>query len=266
MMNIIGREYAKGDDTMSVRNRTVASKWKKHVVLLQDSSIRDFLPATEPFNRKTLRKYVKKYSIVFVKPTFGTGGHGIMRIAKKNKKYLLQSGVKKKGFRHKEELIRTVNKKVKKNTYIVQQGIDLLSIHKRPVDFRVLMVKPYEEWEYMGVIGKQAARKKMVTNHCQGGKPIMIHRALRKGRGLSREQTKEMKKRLKKASRSICQILNKKFPHLRELGLDFGIDNNERIWLLEANTKPMFRLFRHHRDKSLYPKIYKYVKRIRTLP
>ena len=249
---------------MSVRNRTVASKWKKHVVLLQDSSIRDFLPATEQFNRKTLRKYVKKYPIVFVKPTFGTGGHGVMRIAKKKEKYQLQSGVKKKGFRHKEELIRTVNTKVKKNNYIVQQGIDLLSIHKRPVDFRVLLLKPHNKWEYMGVIGKQAARKKMVTNHCQGGKAIMFNRALKKGSGLNKEQRKEMKRRLKLVSNSVCTILSNKFPHLRELGLDIGIDKNERIWLLEANTRPMFRLFHHHRDRSLYPKIYKYVKRIRT--
>lgn len=57
-------------------------------------------------------------------------------------------------------------------TYIVQQGINMITFNKRPFDIRVMVQqKPAGGWETTGILARVAARNKIVTNYHNGGKP-----------------------------------------------------------------------------------------------
>jgi D-alanine-D-alanine ligase-like ATP-grasp enzyme len=43
-------------------------------------------------------------------------------------------------------------------------------------------------------------------------------------------------------------------------GFDMGLDRNGRVWVIEANLKPMLSHFRKLADKSMYRRILEYKK------
>jgi hypothetical protein len=65
-------------------------------------------------------------------------------------------------------------------------------------------------------------------------------------------------------SLTIARAMKQHFPNITELGLDIAIDTNQKIWLLEANTKPHYHLFKYHSTPILYAQIRSSVRSIRT--
>lgn len=239
------------------------SKWTKHVVLWEDAAVRSFLPGTERFHRNSLKKYLDKYPVVFLKPSLGGGGRGVIKISRVGKQYVLKTARSTKIFFDLKLLFIELQGIVQGRNYIIQQGINLLSIDQRPMDFRVLFLKPTKQWEFIGIMGKLAAKDKYVTNHCRGGRPISLDHALQRSLHLPSDKCAEMQSKLQALGTLVADQLNRHFHHIRELGLDVAIDADQQIWLLEANTKPQFQLFKDHEDKLLFAKIKEQIYRLR---
>ncbi|HEY0826759.1 MAG TPA: YheC/YheD family protein [Bacilli bacterium] len=231
------------------------NKWKKHADLSKESFIKPYLPQTSILTKNNLWRYLSKYPSIFIKPTFGLGGTGIMKITRSGNTYILQSGIRKRKFNNRMNLSDFIQKVTHYRNYIVQQGIHLLTIHNRPVDFRVLLLKPKEEWRLMGTIGKVAAANRIVTNFHSGGKGLTLHRALMATRHFTPLQYNQTEQKLSSVSLRIANKFSQHYRHARKLGLDFGIDTNRKIWLLEANTNPGYNLFKIHHNKALFKRI-----------
>ncbi|MBO8170784.1 MAG: YheC/YheD family protein [Bacillaceae bacterium] len=241
-----------------------ASKWEKYQTLAGDPFIKQYLPETSLLNKQSFYDYLDQYPVVFLKPVIGTGGYGVIKIERQNGHYKVQRDTLVKTFKNREVLFRTLQKSIKNKRYIIQKGIDLITIQGRPVDFRILLLRPQNEWKLMGIMGKWAAPNKIVTNHCRGGKAITLRNALIKSGDFNIEEIRELEERLNSLGLQMAEILTRRFRYLRELGVDIALDRQKNVWVLEANTRPMFNLFRHHDNKKLFNKIYFYVKGIRN--
>lgn len=152
------------------------------------------------------------------------------------------------------QLNREVVRKYRGKRYLIQRGVSLLSINGKPVDFRVLLLKPQNKWEFLGTMGKVAAANHVVTNYKHGGRPIGLNEALRQT-GWKRQEIRNIETRMNDIALMTANAFNKRYKYCRRLGIDFAIDNNKKIWILEVNTNPYYELFRHHRNKQLYRKI-----------
>lgn len=240
-----------------------ASKWEKYITLARDPLVRPYLPQTEILNNNTL-KFIAEHPVVFLKPVIGGGGYGVIKISRLDDKYVLQTGTQKKIFTSKRALIQALHLIKEHRPYIIQQGIDLLSINNRPMDFRVLILRPQQQWRFMGIMGKLAARNKIVTNHCKGGHAITLQTALKTSRGLSDEECVKLEEQMISFGLAVAKTIQKRFRHVRELGLDVALDQDLNIWLIEANTRPMYKLFKHHKDRTLFGKIHRTITYIRS--
>ncbi|MFY0542656.1 YheC/YheD family protein [Brevibacillus sp. H7] len=238
------------------------SKLKKHRILARHQSIRPFLPETHLLNQQTLFYLLRKYPVLYLKPDRGTGGGGIIRIRRGRKAYHVQAGVTSRIVQDRRKLYSVVTRLTGRRRYLVQQGISMVTIKRRPIDYRLLVLKPGTSWEVMGIMGKWAAPNKIVTNYCRGGRPIRLFNSLRRSMGMSEQQCRKTEQRIFALGLQVARAMN---PYsLRELGLDLAIDRNLRIYLLEVNTGPQFKLFRFHADRTLHRKIAGYVRRIRS--
>jgi len=235
----------------------------KHKALMKDPHIKHLLPDTARLTKSTFQEWMNKYPTVFLKPENGTGGRGIIQVKKKGDGYRYKKNRKSRHYSDLSSLLKKIKPQIESGNYLIQQGIDLLKVEGKPVDFRVLLLRPRKKWKVMGRMGKQAAKKRIVTNHCQGGKPLTLRKALKKAKGITGIDYKNIKHSVDDTSRLTAKTLCKKFKGLRELGLDLAIDKDLKIWILEANTKPLFNLFRYNPDKSLYPKIRRQILKIR---
>lgn len=246
-----------------------ASKWWKHQAMMQDPEIAPFLPETEEWSYETLQSFLEDYPVIFVKPSLGGGGVGILKITKleANLGFLYQSDHELLVFPDTDMIYRHIQKiKPRRKRYLIQQGLPLMLVEKRPVDFRALLLRRSlkKGWRCYGIMGKLAAQNKIVTNKKQGGTSVRLDDALRIGLQFSDKQCKDMEQQMLQLSRRVGICFRERFPYVNQLGLDLAVDRDGKLWLIEANTRPDYQLFRQHERPELYPIIRKTIRQLRN--
>lgn len=209
------------------------------------------------------------HTLVYIKPDRGTYGIGVMSVEQLHSQnadaagtsaasYKLRYDQKNDMFTSLESLHKTLNSLFEGQEYLIQQGIHLLRHKGRPFDLRVLTQKsPSGQWVSTGIIGRVAAKNKIITNHHSGGvvhhyKPLMIEH-------MTAAEAENIRKELNVLGVNVAAQLQKSYPNLKEIGLDVAIDERWNIWILEVNTKPaLFPFKKFFKDPSVYRQVKKY--------
>jgi glutathione synthase/RimK-type ligase-like ATP-grasp enzyme len=246
---------------MSFRDYGLArSKWRQSIAFSNDPIIVKKTPKTSLYNKNNIKNYIEKYKTVYLKPDEGGKGKGVIKLSRVGKNFIIQKGTKRHVMSKPSDAYDTLQKFTKGRAYIIQQGISLIQVNQRPIDFRILLLKPRGRWIAMGVMGKWAAKNKFVTNYSSGGKAITLQKALRHKWAIGQKESAHLEAKLKSLGLHMART---HFNYAKELGLDIGIDQNKNIWIIEGNTRPGIKLFKSHEDHQLYSKIRNIRKQIR---
>jgi hypothetical protein len=246
------------------RPYAVASKMDKTVTLLTDLQIRNFIPDTRPFSPLNLARMLSLYPEVYVKPDEGGGGARVASINQQDSRFVVHYRTNKTTYQTQEQVISFLQRLARGDLLLLQRGIAVLQIDGKPFDVRVCVQKPGHEWLVTGLIAKVAAPGKIVTNRCSGGKPLALEKALHKA-GISGENKTDVRQNLAVLAGRAALVLETKYPALRELGLDVGLDRNLHPWIFEVNTQPRYKSFLHLPDPEIYRKIDEYHLKITSL-
>lgn len=218
------------------QGRQLASKWTKTAVLLSHPSIAPHIPPTKRYTTDNLRSMLNTHQMVVVKPVRGAGGHGVIKVTKDNAGYTYSYYSKTNRFTSFESMKRSLDKTKKRRSYIIQKGIQLATVGGRPIDYRVKYVKTDIGWKYRSMVGRIAKQGLFVTNLCRGG--TMVTAAQGISRSLSSGLVGEKKGKMRQLTVMSTEMLEQKFPGIGQLGFDYGIDTNGKIWIFEVNTRP----------------------------
>ncbi|MGF7049277.1 hypothetical protein J2T13_003787 [Paenibacillus sp. DS2015] len=251
--------------------RRVSSKWKKTNVLLRNEDISSYIPLTYIYSWDALESMLKVYPMVYIKPDQGTYGNGVMRVEQLpdqdhvpseeipiKYKYLLFHDMTVEILPSLEELHTYITSRIHQQTYLIQQGIVSLQYNNRAFDLRVLTQKsPNHRWASTGMIGRVAAPNKVVTNHHNGGSVHMIDILL--SNYMDRMDLFKFERLLHSLGTKVAAQLEKKYPGIKEIGLDVAIDSDLKPWILEVNTLPALFPFKQFiPDKHVYKRIHRY--------
>lgn len=234
-LNIL-RTYYK----IPIFNETFLNKLEVHHLLAKDPHLHSVLPATVPFHKQHLIKMLKTYPILYLKPTNGSLGKGIVRLVKTPKKIYYQSaktgGTITLTFRSVAECVKVVAARIGKQPYLIQQGLNLATFTGRQLDFRVLAQKNrLGKWANTSTVARIANDKHIVSNLARGG---MIRRAVDVLQEIQLVHKPSLQE-LKKTALLIAQSFDKLADgHFAELGIDLALDKRGKIWLIELNSKP----------------------------
>lgn len=216
-------------------------------------------------NFTTLKSMFERYSIVFLKPAYGSMGKGIIRITRMldgsyELLYTTISGTSRQNCRTLAKVFSTLSGKLKTCRYQIQQGLRLIQNHNRPVDFRALVQKNATgKWTLTSIVARIASKQHFVSNLARGGSLSTVKEAIRRS-NLSASAKKDVYTRLKRAALVIAEGVDKYIPaHFGEFGVDLAVDQSGKVWLLEVNSKPSKHDNTPLSDLKIRPSAYKIV-------
>jgi hypothetical protein len=228
-------------------------KWTKHKLMSKDERLTAYLPDTQYLNRSSLNKMLEKYNQIMVKPCFGYQGLGIIQISVlSDEDFELHIGHRKIIINGKEKIYDYLKENHfprKRQRYIVQQRIALATIENNPFDIRVMVQrkKNSSDWVVTGKLAKVAANNFVVTNAAKA--VLSVENAIEKSL-INNEKIKAIVADLEEVSLLIAGHLAKSYTKKRVYGIDLGIDQEGKVWIIEANLTPAVSMFKYLGDGS----------------
>lgn len=233
------------------------NKWTIHQKINHRSEVQPYIPETifKP-KKEQLALLLKKHKMIYLKPSGGSLGLGIVQLFyQSNQKVLARYRGKNENQLKRFSSISTAlqyffhSKSL--NNYIAQQGIQLISLNDRPIDFRVHTNKDQEgKWQMTALAAKIAGRGS-VTTHIRSGGQVLPHQDVIKRCFPSHKLQSKVSSTLESAVLTLSQAIEESLPdYIGELGFDIGIDHSGHPWMFEANSKPGRHVFVHSSMKE----------------
>ena len=219
-------------------------------------AIRRYLPPTARYSAATFKSFLHKYGTVFVKPSGGSMGRGIIKVWRDGPSVRLKHTTRRaEVYSTEQAALHRIDTLREGKAYVVQKGIALARVNGKPMDIRVMMQReiPGGPWKYSGMVAKIAGSSSVVTNVALSrGSVMTVDEALRRALGCTPGEVRRLKQEMRRLG-SVAARHFDSYQLYRELGFDVAVDTSRRVWLIEENTAPSHRLFQHLRtDPELY--------------
>lgn len=234
-------------------------KWTMHKVMEKEDQLSPHLPETCLLTEETLWDMLGRHAEVMVKPCLGAYGRGIIQVtAMEDGSFLIHDVVKEITFPDREQTFKYITGKNPDNRpYLVQQKVHLARIDDAPFDMRVMVQrrKGSLRWNITGKLCKVAVKKFVITNVAK--ELLTVEEAVARS-SVCDMDLQALFIEIDRVSLLAAQTLRKHYRKQRTFGLDIGIDRNGRIWVIEANLRPVLTPFARLKDTSMLQTILSY--------
>lgn len=233
-------------------------KWMQYRILNDRSSLAAHLPETRLLNPNGLAKLLFQYQSLVLKPRDGRFGRDILFITRNGaNSYRIHNENKTVTMKDTKQLLKWIGKKNRRRGYIVQRRLQLAQIQHKPFDIRIMVQRrkgTSSTWKVTGSYAKVAEQGYLITN--VPSLIIPVPEALK----LARIGDRNLLVKAERIALIAAKRLGERFPKLRQVGFDIGIDRNRRIWIIEGNYWPNLLPFRLLKDSSIHRRILWYQK------
>ncbi|MGD6818041.1 YheC/YheD family protein [Metabacillus sp. 84] len=231
------------------------NKWDIHQTLSSIPEAKGFLPETVlgP-SLEQLEQMLSSYRSIYLKPSNGSLGLGVFQLMYDRKRECYTCKYRDEAFQNKlkrfpslEHFFKHAFKERTLETYLAQQGIDLIRQEQQAIDFRVHTNKNAEgEWNVTAIAAKVAGRGSVTTHLNSGG----IVKTLEELFDDPQNRIRVLND-LTEASILLSRCIDREISgFIGEIGFDLGLDHQGKIWLFEANSKPGRSIFSHPKLKD----------------
>ncbi|MFX3673495.1 MAG: YheC/YheD family protein [Paenisporosarcina sp.] len=241
-----------------VFNSIYFDKWEMWQWLSPNEFIRNHLPHTVKLkNLAEIYKMIDIYPSIYLKPKGGSQGKGIIEIKREDDLYQITDDKNRAtmveynniGSHKSIKRVLEIRKK-----YLIQQGVPVKH-DSRNVDFRIYMQKDEtKQWKCTGFITRFAKPESITTNLQHLDYLLPGKEALVKLFEKTPHDVKLLERNIVNVCVEACKILDENGCY-GDLAVDFILDNDLHVWILEMNKKYGYRSFSIIKDPKLYGRV-----------
>lgn len=206
------------------------------------------LPETMLYSSKGIEEMLKRYDKLIVKPCRGQFGKDVYRIEYSDSSYRLYNNLDFLICTEATvaEFTSSIAHHFQDKRYIIQRFITFAQYNERAYDIRLYVQKGSRgTWSVTGGFCRVAVRGSFLTNYCSEimsiTKMVMVHQAF------SAIQLRQMKR----ISLLAAKVIATKLGHVGEVCLDFCLDCNGLLWIVEVNGHTQKKLLSRLKDANL---------------
>lgn len=226
-------------------NGRLPHKGKVYEILSKDRAFEHLIPPTAFYKGPaSLATWLRKNrGSAFLKPIAGSQGKRVVSIVRSRNGEVRLTG--RQGDNRpistqcetEADALQRVERWIGDRAYLMQPMLQLHGPTGEPFDLRVLMQKDNSSrWTCTGIAARLGAPGSVTANLHGGGTSASAKEVLAEYFGERRCEV--LLEDIGKSSYSIVARLEQTFGRFAEIGLDFGVDRNGKLWFLEANSKP----------------------------
>ncbi len=235
---------------VSLLNPTLVGKWETHKILSQNKQLRSYLPETrllKSFNE--VGQMLTLHRGVYLKPVAGSQGRNIIKVTKKRAsgvyeyQYMLNNRMIRGSVSNTVNLQKSLKRIMGNRSYIVQKQINLLKYEDNIIDVRILVQKDNTGvWDVTGMACRVGSNGSITSNISSGGSGRKIEEILMHNIPQA-ELRKKIMNDIHFISIEATKTLEKSIGQSGEMGIDLGIDEDGKVWFIEANIRPARQVF-----------------------
>lgn len=221
------------------------SKWDLYN-LLKQSNLKPYVPDTFLYNEVNVSELLEKYKLVYIKPSYGFQGKSVYRVelTENGDIHIALHSLAPRYICRKYESIQEKLDELfglKKRKYMVQQGIRMIELDQQYFDIRVLVQKGIlGEWTVSAITSRVAYGHYFNTSMCET--IYDVEEIL--PRLFSLEKMNEILQSLYEVSIKAAQEAEAHMGSLGELSVDFALDEQRNLWIIELNGKPQKNIYK----------------------
>ncbi len=231
-------------DLKKINSNYYFDKWDVYEKLVKHEDMKQYLPYTMLYKEpEDLIEMFDKSSTIYIKTCCGSNGRGVARVIKSSEKNYhfsyFDDGIIEYELQSINELISKFNGVFEKEKIILQSAINVIKFNDRLIDMRAIVQRDGNGelgiYSYPVRLGKE---KCPITSTKSGSTVYTFENFFTKFYNYSLEQIEELKSRIDKMLLLSFDYVEEAYGSFGELGIDFAIDENFRIWFIECNAKP----------------------------
>ncbi|WP_084780318.1 YheC/YheD family endospore coat-associated protein [Bacillus massilinigeriensis] len=225
-------------------NQGFFSKWEIHQLISSNEILKSFLPTTELLTEQNLEEFLTNHQDIYLKPTHGSLGRNIIHLCMRENRIYADHSIEKsemnpQQFSDVSQAFKWLEPYIQNRTYLMQKTVPLLKYRDRPVDFRVLVNKNFQQkWIMTSIVARISAPNQLVSNIARGGQIVNAEQTL--SELFNPETSVQILSLMKELAIEVATFISneRKNAFCCELGIDMGVDEQSRLWIIEVNSKP----------------------------
>ncbi len=217
------------------------NKWQLYQILSKDPDMNKFLPLTRTVNKADdIKKMLEDHKVVYLKSHIGRKGENVLRVESLSGGSYRYSCFKNdlltvKTVSQFESLLEVVKVFFSGKKFLIQQAIPLISYQDRLIDMRAELQRNGKGGvEIVGISVRLGSPGSPVTTH---GNAIRFDDFFINKMRYSKKKMEAFRSSVHKFLFSIYECIERNCGEYAEIGIDFAIDTNEKIWFIEANSQ-----------------------------
>lgn len=236
------------------------NKWSLFNIL-RETSLKAFLPDTFLYSKDKIAPQLEKYKLIYMKPVYGSQGNQVYRVELKETREIHISchSLPPVHICRESDIADKLNELSGQETYIIQEAVHLRRLDQQYFDIRVLVQKNlHGAWTPSATTSRVAYPNYFNTSMYQS--IYKLNNVL--ARLLPQEKTDTILHTLRKTSVQAAQHVENHIGLLGEISVDFGLDEQNKLWIIELNGHPQKSIYNDiknfHNRQTIYSKPIEY--------